>query len=103
MIHRYYSSDRLRALRQRALLSQRDVERLTGISDATVAYLESGRHKPQSETLRKLLFLYSMNISKLEHQERIWGMPEDQKIEAPRPIRAGEIPDPDLYRRRSRW
>jgi predicted transcriptional regulator len=54
MIHRY-SPGRLRSLRQRVLLSQRDVERLTGISDATIAYLESGRHKPQSATLRRLV------------------------------------------------
>jgi transcriptional regulator with XRE-family HTH domain len=46
MIH-YYSPERLRSLRQRAMLSQRDVERLTGISDATIAYLECGRHRPQ--------------------------------------------------------
>lgn len=36
MIH-LYSPDRLRSLRQRALLSQREVERLTGISDATIS------------------------------------------------------------------
>ena len=99
MIH-LYSPDRLRRLRQRALLSQRDVERLTGISDATIAYLESGRHRPQSGTLRKLLLLYGVNISSLERQEQIWGMPEDQ-TEAPRPIWPGEIP-PDRRRRR-RW
>ena len=95
-----YSPDRLRSLRQRALLSQREVERLTGISDATIAYLESGRHRPQSETLRKLLFLYDVNIRRLEQHERLWGTPEEQ-IEAPRPIRASEIPT-DLWRRR-KW
>jgi transcriptional regulator with XRE-family HTH domain len=90
MIHRY-PPHRLRSLRQRALLSQRDVERRTGISDSTIAYLETGRHRPQSATLNKLLFLYGINISRLERQEQLWGMPEDQ-IEAPRPIRASEIP-----------
>ena len=97
MIH-LYSPDRLRSLRRRALLSQREVERLTGISDSTIAYLESGQHRPQSKTLRSLLFLYDLNIKRLEQQERLWGTPEDQ-IEAPRPIRASEIP-PDLWRRR---
>jgi transcriptional regulator with XRE-family HTH domain len=62
----------LRELRGRALLSQRDVERLTGISDSTVAYLERGRHKPQTETLRKLLNLYSINISRWERHEQTW-------------------------------
>jgi len=96
MIHPY-SSDRLRSLRQRALLSQRDVERLTGISDSTIAYLESGRHKPQSGTLNKLLFLYNLNIKRLEQYERLWGTPEDQ-IDVPSPIRANEIPS-DPWRR----
>ncbi len=41
MIHRN-SPDRLRSLRQRTLLSQREVERLTGISDWTIAYLAPG-------------------------------------------------------------
>lgn len=93
-----YPPHRLRGLRERALLSQREVERLTGISDATIAYLESGRHKPQSQTLRKLLFLYDMNIRRLEQYERTWGTPEEQ-IEVPRSIRASEI-SPDLWRRR---
>lgn len=87
MIHRY--PDRLRSLRRRAMLSQREVERLTGISDATIAYLESGRHRPQSGTLNKLLFLYDLNIRRLEQHERLWGTPEDR----------AEIPK-DLWRRR---
>jgi transcriptional regulator with XRE-family HTH domain len=88
MIHRY-PPDRLRSLRRRAMLSQREVERLTGISDATIAYLESGRHRPQSGTLTKLLFLYDLNIRRLEQHERTWGTPEDR----------AEIPK-DLWRRR---
>jgi transcriptional regulator with XRE-family HTH domain len=71
MIHQF-PPERLRELRGRALLSQRDVERLTGISDSTLAYLESGRHKPQTETLRRLLTLYAMNISKWERLEQTW-------------------------------
>ena len=96
MIHRY-SPDRLRSLRERALLSQREVERLTGISDSTIAYLETGRHRPQSETLRKLLFIYDLNIRRQERSEQLWSSPEE-KPEGPRPIRASEIPPP-----RSRW
>jgi transcriptional regulator with XRE-family HTH domain len=96
MIHRY-SPDRLRSLRERALLSQREVERLTGISDSTIAYLETGRHRPQSETLRKLLFIYDLNIRRQERSEQLWGFTEE-KPEGPRPIRASEIPPP-----RRRW
>lgn len=90
MIERY-PPHRLRSLRQRALLSQRDVERLTGISDATIAYLESGRHRPQSETLRRLLFLYSINISTLERQEQLWGC---QKIRSKRHRQSGHTKSP---------
>ncbi len=81
--------DRLRLLRRRAMLSQREVERLTGISDATIAYLESGRHRPQLRTLAKLLFLYDLNIRRLEQYEQTWRTPEDR----------AEIPK-DLWRRR---
>ena len=71
MLH-LYKPERLRELRHRALLSQRDVQRLTGISDSTVAYLELGKRKPQTKTLRLLLFLYQMNISRWERMERTW-------------------------------
>lgn len=77
MLH-LYPSDKLRDLRRRALLSQRDVERLTGISDSTVAYLERGTRKPQTATLRRLLMLYAMNISKWERQERTWDAGKEQ-------------------------
>jgi DNA-binding transcriptional regulator YiaG len=63
---RMVSSPPSAQLRQRALLSQCEVERLTGISDATIAYLESGRHRPQSETLRKLLLSDSLCESRVE-------------------------------------
>lgn len=76
MIHRF-PPERLRDLRHRALLSQRDVERLTGISDSTVAYLERGKRKPQTKTLRKLLNIYAINISRWERQERTWDKGEE--------------------------
>jgi transcriptional regulator with XRE-family HTH domain len=75
MLH-LYKPERLRELRHRALLSQRDVERLTGISDSTVAYLELGKRKPQTATLRRLLFLYQMNIARWERMERTWDAHE---------------------------
>ena len=87
MLH-LYKPERLRELRHRALLTQRDVERLTGISDSTVAYLERGKRKPQTATLRKLLFLYGINISRWERQERNW----DTEGAAPSEV-------PDLSRR----
>lgn len=49
-----------------------NVQRLTGIPDSTVAYLENGRHKPRPETLRRLLGLYRSNIREWERRERVW-------------------------------
>jgi transcriptional regulator with XRE-family HTH domain len=102
MIHPY-SPEHLRSLRQRALMSQREVERSTGISDSTIHYLEHGLRKPQTRTLDRLLMLYATRISRLERVEKVWEDPGDQinKIEQPKPIKPSEIPR-DLWRRR-RW
>jgi len=88
MLH-LYKPERLRELRHRALLTQRDVERLTGISDATVAYLERGKRKPQTATLRRLLMLYGINISKWEHIERTWDTGKENIGELPLTQSAG--------------
>ena len=47
-----------------------DVQRLTGISDSTVAHLERGKRKPRTDTLHKLLNLYSITSQRWEHMER---------------------------------
>ena len=88
MLH-LYKPEWLRELRQRAILSQRDVERLTGISDSTVAYLESGKRKPQTKTLRKLLNIYGINISRWEHMERTWDAGKENIGELPLAQSAG--------------
>jgi transcriptional regulator with XRE-family HTH domain len=61
MLHTWPTPERWRELRRRALLTQREVERLTGVvrlSGSTLSRLERGRHLPQTTTLRKLLGVY---------------------------------------------
>ncbi len=57
-----YSGDKLRRLRKRARLTQRQVVKLAGVSEAAICYLEQGKRKPQQTTLDKLLNLYAIKI-----------------------------------------
>ena len=45
---------RLRRLRRQKALSQQDVERMTGVAQATLSDLESGKRGARASTLRKL-------------------------------------------------
>jgi transcriptional regulator with XRE-family HTH domain len=45
---------RLRKLRRERALSQQDVERISGISQATLSDLEQGKRGARASTLRKL-------------------------------------------------
>jgi transcriptional regulator with XRE-family HTH domain len=45
---------RLRRLRRERALSQQDVERVTGIAQATLSDLEQGKRGARASTLRKL-------------------------------------------------
>ena len=45
---------RLRRLRRERALSQQDVERTTGVSQATLSDLEGGKRGARASTLRKL-------------------------------------------------
>jgi transcriptional regulator with XRE-family HTH domain len=45
---------RLRLLRERRLLSQRDLAALAGVSQTTIVNIESGRNRPHPSTLRRL-------------------------------------------------
>ena len=72
MIHTSYSAEKLRSLRQRAMLSQREVEKMTGVARPTLSRLETGKNKPQTRVLRRLLTLYAISIRTNEQQEKIW-------------------------------
>ena len=73
MLHSEYSGDRLRALRQRALLTQPEVERLTGVQQSTLSALEVGKTRPRTTTLRKLLALYEVRIRTYEARDKEWA------------------------------
>ena len=45
---------RLRRLRRERALSQQDVERMTGVAQATLSDLEGGKRDARASTLRKL-------------------------------------------------
>ena len=45
---------RLRRLRREGALSQQDVERITGVAQATLSDLEQGKRGARASTLRKL-------------------------------------------------
>ena len=45
---------KLRALRERRFLSQRDLEELSGVSHVTISRIEQGYRKPWPRTARKL-------------------------------------------------
>ncbi len=63
---REYTGQELLEFRRRALLSQQQVVKLTGISEPTICSVEMGRTKPQARTIEKLLALYAERINKLE-------------------------------------
>lgn len=56
----------MHALRKRALLSQLEVVKLTGICEPTITSIEQGRTKPHGKTIMKLLTIYAERIQKLE-------------------------------------
>ena len=57
-----FSGEKLRSLRKRARLTQKQVVELAGVSEACIIYLEKGTRMPQTKTLHKILSLYSMQI-----------------------------------------
>lgn len=66
-----YSGERLKRLRLRARLTQMQVVALAGVSEATICYLESGKRKPQTKTLDKILGIYAIRIQQLNNLERV--------------------------------
>lgn len=77
-----YPPEKLRRLRLRALLSDADVHRLTGISRHTLWRIENHKSRPQTRTLNKLLSVYAIAIRKLERIETAWQKdpPANSKI-----------------------
>ena len=60
---------KLRKLRRERALSQQDVERITGISQATLSDLEQGKRGARASTLRKLAETLDVEPKELMKEE----------------------------------
>jgi transcriptional regulator with XRE-family HTH domain len=60
---------RLRKLRRQQALSQQDVERITGVAQATLSDLEQGKRGARASTLRKLAELLDVKPKELMKEE----------------------------------
>ena len=78
MLPTIYTPEKLRELRHRALLTQQDVTRYTGLSRQSLTHLERGHKRPRYSTLRRLLTLYGTCINTNEQRERTWETGEEQ-------------------------
>jgi DNA-binding XRE family transcriptional regulator len=45
---------RLRMLRRRAVMTQRELAEASGVAQVTIAFIEAGRQEPRPRTIRKL-------------------------------------------------
>ena len=60
---------RLRKLRRERAFSQQDVERITGIAQATLSGLEQGKREARASTLRKLAEVLEVAPKELMKEE----------------------------------
>ena len=60
---------RLRRLRRERALSQQDIERMTGVAQATLSDLEQGKRGARASTLRKLAELLDVEPKELMKEE----------------------------------
>lgn len=60
---------RLRRLRREQALSQQDVERMTGVAQATLSDLEGGKRGARASTLRKLAEVLGVEPKELMKEE----------------------------------
>lgn len=58
-------AERLRELRKKNKLTQKEVATFIGISESGYGYYEQGRNEPSLETLRKLATKYDVSVSYL--------------------------------------
>ncbi|MED4840263.1 helix-turn-helix transcriptional regulator [Weizmannia sp. CD-2023] len=62
-------SERLKELRKKHKLTQKDVADFLGMSESGYGYYEQGRNEPSIDTLRKLADKYGVNVSYLTGEE----------------------------------
>lgn len=65
-----YTGPQLKALRKRAMLTQRDVVRMAGVCETTIIYMEQGVTNPHVATLSKVLRLYEEKIAEVNKRFR---------------------------------
>ena len=61
---------KLRKLRRERALSQQDVERISGVAQATLSDLEQGKRGARASTLRKLAELLDVKPKELMKEEQ---------------------------------
>lgn len=59
--------DRMRAERERLLLSQKELAKRAGISQSTISLWESGKRTPERETMRKVKRVFDEERAKEIH------------------------------------
>ena len=71
MDYRFIEVDgaKLRKLRREQALSQQDIERITGIAQATLSDLEQGKRGDRTSTLRKLAEFLGVEPRELMKEE----------------------------------
>lgn len=62
-------SERLKALRKKHKLTQKDIANYLGMTESGYGYYEQGRNEPSIETLQKLAVKYNVSISYLTGEE----------------------------------
>jgi HTH-type transcriptional regulator, competence development regulator len=62
--------DKLRSIRSRKLMSQRDLAKRAGLSHNTIVQLESNRTEPHYRTLRKLVEALDVEPDELLGEDR---------------------------------
>jgi len=61
--------ERLKTLRKRHKLTQKDIANYLGMTESGYGYYEQGRNEPSIETLQKLAVKYNVSISYLTGEE----------------------------------
>ncbi|WLR57773.1 helix-turn-helix transcriptional regulator [Mesobacillus subterraneus] len=64
-------AERLRELRKKKKLTQKDIATFLGISESGYGYYEQGRNEPSLETLRKLATKYDVSVSYLTGENEV--------------------------------
>ena len=62
-------SNRLKKLKEKLVITQRDIQDKAGITQSTVSNIESGKTQPELETIRKIAEAYKVNPVWLETGE----------------------------------